>query len=56
MKILAIVMTICFYSLTADAGSCGYIYDINGDDKTALEEAIYSLQTVAGIQTGNQCR
>ena len=32
---------------------CSALYDINGDDKTGLEEAIHILQLVAGVRAGD---
>lgn len=47
---LCLITLISSFSGTVNAGSCGIREDINGDDKTGMEEAVYALQVVAGIK------
>nr|WP_124329087.1 hypothetical protein [Desulfonema ishimotonii] len=50
---ITVVLSCCIFSTANAEPQCGVILDVNGDRKTGLEEAIYALQVVAGIQ--GQC-
>lgn len=53
-KRILLIVIICFLSLLngiTEANSYEVIGDIDGDKKIGLQEAVYALRTVAGIQT-----
>jgi len=51
--IIYVIAFIALFSTSASANPCGLLTDINGDNRIGTEEAIYALQMIAEIRSGD---